>query len=419
VGRKSVSSLVLFAVVVLGCGRVEFEPLDADADGSLDADASDAPSDVDAAADTGAPPPVPSIRVTAGGDHSCALVAGEVWCWGANDDGQLGDGTTTDRPSPVRAAGLPAGPVTQVSAGHFHTCAVTSGDAWCWGQGTTGALGDGTGRSSPSPVMVLDLPRGAVTRVSAGRVFTCAVADAQAYCWGSNGSGRLGTGTAAGSADTAQRITDWSTGVSYIFAGGDHAIAIVGGALFTWGHDDEGALGAGMDLGSSDVPVPVAGLDSGATEASMGGLSACALVSGAAWCWGTGGSGELGDGASVSSNTPVMATGMESDVTSLQMGGGPDDGDAPCAVQRRQLSCWGNNGSGRLGDGTTTDRSTPVAVLGLPAPPYAVEGGFFHTCTVLEDDRIFCWGAGARGQLGDGGGSDSLTPVAVTPSWMP
>jgi serine/threonine-protein kinase len=397
-------------LTLLGCGRIHFDPGATDADGGSDARAD---------ADGGLPPRTPTISLTAGGDHGCVLAAGDVFCWGANAEGQLGDGTTENSGTPIRVVGLAAASVTQVSAGHSHTCAVSAGDAYCWGSGLSGELGDGAERTSSSPVMVVGLPAGRVTRVDAGRHFSCAVADGQAFCWGDNSSGRLGIGSDAPNATTATRIADWDGGVSYVFAGGDHAVAIVDGAVFTWGHDDSGALGAGADLGESSVPVAVAGLDAGATRASMGGFTGCALVSGAVWCWGTGGVGELGNGETSSSNTPVMVSGMESGVTHMEVSGGPIDGDAACAVRAGALHCWGNGGLGRLGNGSMNPSATPLEVAGLPAPAYASAGGFAHTCAVLENDAVFCWGAGSAGQLGNGEAADSFTPVQVAPVWVP
>jgi alpha-tubulin suppressor-like RCC1 family protein len=350
--------------------------------------------------------------LSVGGDHGCAVVDGAAWCWGRNADGELGDGTTTDAAAPVRVVGLP-GPVSQISCGQYHTCAVVLGNAWCWGAGALGELGDGAARPSNVPVAVTGLPDGAVSHVSAGRSFSCAVASGELFCFGSNAVGRLGVGTAVEGSDVPVRVPAFASGVTHVFAGGDHACAIVAGEAWCWGHNDgPGALGAGITDDSSPVPLRVVGFTD-TTDILIGGNTACGLRGGAVSCWGLGASGELGDGAFTSSTVPVAVMGMESTVTAIGMGWGPVDSDAPCAVRGARLFCWGNNGEGRLGDGTTVPKGAPVEVVGLPAEPRAVAGGFVHACAVVAGERVLCWGLGTSGQLGDGRMQSSLSPVEV------
>jgi alpha-tubulin suppressor-like RCC1 family protein len=200
-------------------------------------------------------------------------------------------------------------------------------------------------------------------------------------------------------------------------SGNDHACALVDGAVFCWGHNDGGAgLGAGTSDSGSPVPLPVVGMDGGVDQVSMGGWGGCTLLDGAAWCWGLGGDGELGDGNDMTSNVPVPVAGMDAGVTWVRRDGGPVDGDAPCAVENGQLYCWGNNTAGRLGDGTTEAKSLPTPV-DLPGSVDTCGGGLEHNCAVLLDGRVFCSGRGNRGQLGNGGTDDSAVPVEVVASW--
>jgi alpha-tubulin suppressor-like RCC1 family protein len=136
------------------------------------------------------------IGVAAGGNHSCALRSdGEVWCWGANIWGELGDGSFEQRNTPVQAVGVPAG-ISALSSGAFHTCALTaSGAVWCWGDDSHGQLGDGDASfGGPAPVPVTGLPQ--IAAISAGSFNTCALTTKGGIrCWGANEQGQLGDGT--------------------------------------------------------------------------------------------------------------------------------------------------------------------------------------------------------------------------------
>jgi alpha-tubulin suppressor-like RCC1 family protein len=143
--------------------------------------------------------------ISAGTYYTCAIVSDTAWCWGSNSSGQLGNGTTTDSRTPVAVNGLPSGTVTAIDASGEreteyeyvvdaeHTCAIVNGGAWCWGGNNSGQLGNGTTTSSTAPVAVTGLPLGTkVTAISAGEQHTCAIVSGVAQCWGNNDSGQLG-----------------------------------------------------------------------------------------------------------------------------------------------------------------------------------------------------------------------------------
>jgi alpha-tubulin suppressor-like RCC1 family protein len=142
----------------------------------------------------------PTILLSAAGNHTCAAVNGVASCWGDNAAGQLGDGGNVIKGlSALRVKGLPAGPVTAISCGFAHSCAIVGGDVYCWGAGSSGQLGDGKSASSVTPVKVTGLAVGQATDVRGGDSFTCAAVGGKAYCWGAGGSGQLGNGASGAS----------------------------------------------------------------------------------------------------------------------------------------------------------------------------------------------------------------------------
>ncbi len=249
-----------------------------------------------------APVPVPglsgAVRVAAGHWHTCALVAGgEVWCWGANHMGQLGDGTPDQPSGPVAVVGL--GGATAVAAGAAHSCAVASGEVWCWGGNYTGQLGDGTFEDAAAPVRVEGISD--AVDVSLGADSSCALlATGEVRCWGANNVGQLGDGTRE--ASTLPTTVVGVSGATAIDSGPSHTCALVGGGeLRCWGRNDQGQLGDGTTA-TSLVAVAVPGIV-GATGVAVGSSRTCALVGGWVGCWGA---PLLGDGTTQGSTAPVV-----------------------------------------------------------------------------------------------------------------
>ena len=337
--------------------------------------------------------------ITAGIGQTCALTSSAgLQCWGYNRDGELGDGTTTSRAVPVAVSGLSGG-VSAASARATHTCALrTVGGVECWGANGDGQLGDGTTTSSSTPVAVAGLSSGVET-IAAGDDHTCVVTSAGGVkCWGANGDGQLGDGTTTGSAAPVQ-VSGLHNGVSAITAGSSHTCALTDvGAVKCWGLGSGGQLGDGTTT-SSSIPVAVTGLSSGVKTITAGLGFTCAVTSaGAVKCWGDNVAGQLGDGTTGDSSVPVSVSGLTSGVSAIAAGE-----DHTCAVTNGgSAECWGFNGVGQLGDATTLNSSVPVPVSGLTSGVSAITAGDDHTCALTRAGGVKCWGYNADGELGTG-----------------
>ncbi|MGB2695843.1 MAG: flexitail domain-containing putative surface protein [Dehalococcoidia bacterium] len=333
--------------------------------------------------------------VAAGGTHTCAItMAAGLKCWGENY-GRLGNGTTTMNSSiPVDVVGLGSG-VAAIALGGYHTCALTTtGAAKCWGSNEYGQVGDGTSgignnvRSTPMDVVGLDSDIAALT---AGFLHTCALtADGGVKCWGRNDSGQLGDGSMTDS-NVPVDVLGLASGVVAISAGGYYTCALTtAGGVTCWGNNQYGQLGNGT-MTSSALPVDVAGLQGDVTAVSGAYyFHACALTTdGDVMCWGRNHFGQLGNDTYADSSTPVSVVGLGSDDVVSLVGGGHQN----CVLlTSSSVRCWGSNTAGELGDGSTTSRSSPVTVL-TPVPGSDLDG---DNCTDFRELASYAFLGGAR-----------------------
>lgn len=330
--------------------------------------------------------------ISAGSYHSCALTtAGAVRCWGRNDYGQLGDGTHSQRTTPVAVTGLAAG-VAAISASRDFTCVLTTaGGAKCWGRNDSGQLGDGTYDARATPVDVSGLS-GGLDAIETGGYHACALTASGAMtCWGSDAYGELGDGNSPRDTRVPGVVPSLGSGVASIAAGIRLTCAVTkAGGAKCWGTDDEGQLGDGgpaVPIFSPD-PVDVVGLSSGVRQVDVGNFHACAvLASGGVRCWGRAEEGQLGNrGALIAGE--VYEVPYVYDATAVAAGW-----VHTCALTAAGgVKCWGWNDDGQLGDGTFVSRFQPADVLGLPGPAVAIATGREHTCALLASGAILCWG---------------------------
>jgi alpha-tubulin suppressor-like RCC1 family protein len=336
-----------------------------------------------------------------------------LWTWGDNTSGSLGDGTTTSRSSPNTTTG--AGSNWKTIAVSAHVLAVKNdGTLWTWGAGAYGVLGIGStaSRSSPGTTVVAGTTWG---NVAAGDRFSASIKnDGTLWTWGRNNVGQLGTGnvTSRSSPNTtaAALVGDWQR----IACGYEHVVAVkTNGSLFSWGRNTSGALGSGTTTSRSS-PVSIAG-STWTTVAAGFNCSAATKNDGTLWLWGDNTKGQLGDGTTTNRSSPVTTTVAGTTWKQVAIGR-----VSTAAVKNDgSLWTWGDNSTGTLGNGTTTDRSSPNTVVGaglnwnrVAVGQLSATGGGF-AMAIKNDGTLWTWGSNANGQLGDNTTTNRSSPVTT------
>ncbi len=348
--------------------------------------------------------------------HSLALKSdGTVWAWGLNSDGELGDGTTINRTTPVQVSGLSN--ITAVSAENGHSLALRSdGTVWAWGSNNVGQLGDGTTTNRTTPVQVGGLSGVTITALAAGWIYSLALAsDGTVWAWGSNNMGQLGDGTTTNRTTPVQ--VGGLSGVTAVASAYESSLALKSdGTVWAWVYNTHGELGDGT-TSKRPTPVHVRGL-SGVRAVAAGDRHGLAQKSdGTVWAWGVNSHGQLGDGTTTERHTPVLSQAaavadIAASMSRISAGGLASLALAPDGT------VWssGDNTHGQLGDGTTTQRTSPVQVGGLSSVTAVSAGYSNYSLALRSDGTLWSWGSNLYGQLGIGDPSsldDETTPVQV------
>lgn len=329
------------------------------------------------------------VYVAASDYHHCAILKdGSLYCWGRNENGEIGDGSVVSKTLPVKVA-LPQSAL-QVEASPTHTCAVLADrTVMCWGVG------------NKTPQAVLGLKN--IKEVATGTGYACAVdLIGTLFCWGNNVHGQLGTGD-----ETYKPIpVQIMTGVLQVSAGYGHTCAVkAGGTLQCWGHNNQGQLGIGSTTDKAS-PTDVPG-QTGVLEVRCGGGHTCSRNATAMSCWGGDSQGQLGTTPGADDKTPQLVNLIG--VQSLALGL-TDTG----AITADGVFMWGANQEGQLGNGTKTGSGKPIApaLQDSMAPSMLALGGY-SSCMLAQTGAIYCWGGNAYGQLGNGTTTGALTPTPV------
>lgn len=408
--------------------------------GLQDVDAASDPADAAPSYDAAIPSPVRG-RLAPGSQHTCFLRDGNVRCWGLGN--AIGYASSESWGDDENLSLLPnvqiGGVVAALDAGDFHTCALLDNDnVRCWGGNFLGQLGYGnvaTVGDDEHPSTAGDVKLGArpSLAISVGTLHNCVLNDvAGVKCWGHGISGRLGTGTtnSIGDDETPENTLGASLGVQAIkvFAGGAHSCAIVSSGVKCWGSNGQGQLGYGntVNIGDDELPSTVGVLPLPPVQSlALGNEHTCALMTdGSVKCWGNGNQGRLGyaNVLRIGDDEPITSVGtVELGRPAVQITAGLAH---TCALlDDATVRCWGHGEFGRLGYGNTNnigDNETPASVgpVQVGGLVVEIEAGNEHTCALLSTEQVVCWGRGLDGRLGYGNiddVGDDETPAQVGP----
>lgn len=377
--------------------------------------------------------------VASGASHSCAIIQGTLKCWGANDYGQLGNGAgdgltpiAGDEATPVSVVEINYG-ATEVSAGASHTCAIVSGNVKCWGLNSSGQLGyvptsnrlyqstPGAVATSVSGIALTDVQ----FSLTSGLNHNCVIVNGTIQCWGLNSSGQIGNNTV----DNQQYPTSvldpaslvyasaiYLSGAQFVSAGAAQTCALVNGGAQCWGNAAYGQLGnQSTSYSQQNIPVKAINYSNGIQNISVGLNHSCILANGGLQCWGSNDYGQLGTGTTSTSPTALPTAVLNSSNSPMKGVQAVSVGlYHTCALVNGLVYCFGRNIYGQLGNGTNTDSAYPVQVENGADEPLtgvqAITSGDNHSCAITAG-AAYCWGSNSRGQLGISSNVDSNVAV--------
>lgn len=355
-----------------------------------------------------------ATTIGTGSYHSCATIStGGAKCWGSGSFGQLGDGIKSNRSTPVTVQGLSKYTITSIAGGTYYTCALTStGQVFCWGDNSVGQLGNGSYVSSSTPVAVL-LQTGPAKAISVGNSHACLLDSfGNVYCWGQNRFNEL------------NRQSTLSASNYPVYAAGDSDIVAIAGTGMTtcivdknggnkcFGLNSYGQFGIGTTAVTVGTPTYSTGLSTGIVATGSGINVSCTLSSvGVVSCFGRDPYGLLGfvDQGIRNYPSPVKIVGLRSDTKSIAVGGS----HVCTTTLTGKAQCWGYNAYGQAGRGTITNASLPADVAPLSEFITQIVTGGNHTCALTSTGTVKCWGANSMGQLGTGTTNNSTVAVDV------
>ena len=336
------------------------------------------------------------VAVAAGIFHSLALFkSGEVYGWGENESGQVGDGTTKDRNQPQLIEGFPS-KVMSIAAGSFHSLAITeNGEVYGWGDNGCGQVGDGTRQKKVCPQLIKGI-QGKVAGIAAGGYHSLVFLDSgKVYGWGWNEYGQMEDET-TGVTSRPKLIKDIPGKVVGIAAGYQHSLVLLeSGKVYGWGRNEEGELGDGTTQ-ERRHPQLITGIPGKVIGISAGNYHSLALLeSGEVYGWGSNENGQIGGGNLMVRKYPEAISGIPGKALSIASG----DYHSLVEIENGVVYGWGDNSFWQLGDSISQNRTHPQLITGIPHKVVGLAAGTYHSLALLENGEVYGWGILGLGKL--------------------
>jgi alpha-tubulin suppressor-like RCC1 family protein len=348
--------------------------------------------------------------VTAGAYHGCSARSGQLVCWGSNSAGELGNGSTKDSLKPVAVKNI-SGPVAEISASYDRTCAIVGGNVYCWGRYSK--VSSGKWVASPLPVKVSAIPSGA-HGLSVGVKHACVLDSAgKPWCWGLNENGQLGDGTT--NIRTKALKTKFAPSAEVEASDGYTLVLLASGGVqgigISHGGDNGDPLNPpGQVVNSKTTPKMITGLSAAVAISATGDFAVALLAGGTVKAWGENDHGQLGDGTRAGKSTPLVVAGL------APSGQVVATANHVCSLNSTdgRVVCWGRGDHGQMGDGTTSDRLIPGPSAAIDVPVATLYGAASgHWTVAITDSGVYAWGRNQNGGLLDGTTNDQAKPVKV------